>query len=302
MRDLPIRLFSPFAPDILATYPLVSPTTEAWIAPHSLVFSPNEPNTFFAGANGLIAEFDLQRNGEGPVNRTQTSRGRKRGGVHALNDEGMNGIVSAMAINADGILAAGTFTRRVGLYDGNGRGATVGTFDIEQNNVYGDDRGGLGVTQVLWSSCGRYLCVAERGSNGVSVWDIRGTGKSIAWLEGRQAKTQQRLGIDIMGGELWTGGTDGIVRVWKNVGMESGVVSPTWSFQAHDDSIGSTALHPTARVLATCSGHRNMLEPGTELEDEAAISPTSSLSSTCSETSVSCTRQHFDGSLKVWAL
>jgi len=308
LRDLPIRLISPYAPAILASYPLVSPTTEAWIAPYSLVFSPNEPNTFFAGADGLIAEFDMQRNGEEPVASTRTGQGRKRSGMQGLNDVGMNGIVSAMAINGDGVLAAGTFTRRLGLYDGNGRGGTVGVFHIGGDDDLEATRG-RGITQVIWSLCGRYLCVVERNSDGVSIWDIRGAGKRLAWLEGRQARTQQRLYAEVIGDELWAGGIDGKVRVWKGLGTKEGAVSPAWSFQAHSDAIGSATLHPTGSVLATCSGQRhftNATSYDMESEDEGRASSISSLDSPASCSSIASNGHtavlYPDSSLKVWRL
>ncbi|KAL9640919.1 MAG: hypothetical protein Q9204_000486 [Flavoplaca sp. TL-2023a] len=64
LRSLPIRLLSPFSPSILSSYPLISKTTEAYTAPHSLLFSTHDPNTFFAGSANLIAVFDINRNGE----------------------------------------------------------------------------------------------------------------------------------------------------------------------------------------------------------------------------------------------
>ncbi|KAI9852035.1 MAG: hypothetical protein M1830_006827, partial [Pleopsidium flavum] len=40
-RDHPIRLSSALHPSLLASYPLVSPTTEAYITPHSILFTPD---------------------------------------------------------------------------------------------------------------------------------------------------------------------------------------------------------------------------------------------------------------------
>lgn len=170
----------------------------------------------------------------------------------------MKGIVSALAISCEGLLAAGTFSRWIGLYDGHGRGGTVGIFRVEEGEGEGEDAAtGNGTTQVIWSSCGRYLCVVERGSNGISVWDVRGTGRRLSWLRGRMAQTKQRLGVDILGSEIWAGGTDGMVRVWEKLGMAEGDVSPTRQFHAHDDAVSSTGLHPCGSVLATCSGQRH---------------------------------------------
>ena len=135
-------------------------------------------------------------------------------------------------MSAEGLLAAGTFSRWVGLYDGYGRGDTVGVFEVRGDG--GDVGGGKGITQVLWSICGRYLCVVERGSDGIGVWDVRGTGKRLAWLGRRFAMTNQRLGVEVLGGEVWAGGMDGTVRVWDGLGIKEGVVDPVWEFRAHE--------------------------------------------------------------------
>lgn len=53
------------------------------------------------------------------------------------------------------------------------------------------------------------------------------------------AQTQQRLGVDILGSEVWAGGKDGMVRVWEGLGMAEGDVSPTGQFHAHDGTFVS---------------------------------------------------------------
>ena len=220
----------------------------------------------------------------------------------------MKGIVSALGMNMDGILAAGTFTRWVGLYDSYGCGGSAGVFSIATGDE--DEKGsrGGGITQVLWSACGRYLCVIERASDGLGVWDVRGTGKRLAWLRGRGARTQQRLGAEIMGKEVWAGGTDGVVRVWEGLGMKEGVVDPEWEFKAHDDVISSTTLHPSGSVLATCSGQRldPKMVPNVQASESDADRDVSSLSSSNSQSSISSLQrgssQVSDNSLNLWAL
>lgn len=304
-RSLPIRLFSPFTADrILASYPLVSPTTEAWIAPHSLLFNPQEVNTFVAGSESCVSVFDVNMNGDMPVRRMHTTSSR-RGGAGGRGGQGMKGIVSALGMSSEGMLAAGTYSRWVGLYDGFGRGGNAGVFSVGTEDEV--ERGG-GITQVIWSTCGRYLCVVERASDGVGIWDIRGSGKRLAWLRGRNAKTQQRLGVEVMGGEVWAGGLNGMVRVWEGLGMVEGVIDPSWDLKAHDDAISSTTLHPSASVMATCSGQRHSLAPlpeeGLDSESDSDSSSLSSLSSSSSSMSTSSQRlpQATDNSLKLWAL
>ena len=146
----------------------------------------------------------------------------------------MKGIVSALGMSPDGVLAAGTFTRSVGLYDDHGNGGTIAVFPLQSHNDRESGEEGTGITQLLWSECSRYLCVVERGSDGIGVWDIRGAGQRLAWLRGRNARTPQRLGAEVTGHEVWAGGTDGCVRVWELLGTAEGSVDPVWEFRAHD--------------------------------------------------------------------
>lgn len=306
-RSLPIRLFSPFTADrILASYPLVNPTTEAWIAPHSLLFNTQEVNTFFAGSESCVSVFDVNRDGDGPVTRMHTTPSR-RGGA-AGHGQGMKGIVSAMGMSSEGMLAAGTYSRWLGLYDGFGRGGNAGVFSVSTEDEV--ERGG-GITQVVWSTCGRYLCVVERATDGVGIWDIRGTGRRLAWLRSRNARTQQRLGVEVVGGEVWAGALDGVVRVWEGLGMVEGVMDPSWEFRAHEDAVSSATLHPCGSVLATCSGQRHALPPIRDvayLDDESDSDSSSQRSlssiSSISSTSASSKRpsQTTDNNLKLWAL
>lgn len=160
----------------------------------------------------------------------------KGGGV------GIRGIVSALSMqpdvsgNGDSILAAGTWTRSVGLYDAGGLGGTVSTFSVADAADNIAKVGGSGITQTMWSPCGRYLIVVERKSSGALCYDVRVTGKLLSWIEGRKADTNQRLGLDIFDGpqgmEVWAGGTDGYVNIWIDLLHTEGAVSPAWSFQA----------------------------------------------------------------------
>jgi telomerase Cajal body protein 1 len=164
----------------------------------------------------------------------------KGGGV------GMRGIVSALSMQSEeesgtGMLAASTWTRWVGLYDANGMGGTVAQWSVAEAADEHAGVGGAGVTQTLWSSCGRYLCVVERKSGGVLVYDVRVAGKMVAWLEGRNPWTNQRLGVDIFeserGMEVWAGGVDGVVSIWEGVGKSEGAMERAWEWKAHDGEL-----------------------------------------------------------------
>ena len=44
----------------------------------------------------------------------------------------MKGIISGLSLSAEGILAAGTFTRWIGMYDSRGIGGTIGVFELRR--------------------------------------------------------------------------------------------------------------------------------------------------------------------------
>ena len=241
-----------------------------------------------------------------------------------------------MDLSVEGLLAAGTFSRWVGVYDGRsgavGVGEAVGAWDLgvtEKCSVeaeIGVSEGdtmihganaesgigeGAGVTQVTWSACGRYLVVAERGSDGMSVWDVRVSGKRLAWLKGRKAETMQRMGIEVFGHEVWGGGTDGKVRVWKQaLGEKEGVLGPSQAWTAHADTVSAVVVHPYGGVVGTASGSRKEIEGewedsehecGSEdgdqtLEDRSSVQATGIIRPRTTKA-----RSLADNSLKIWA-
>jgi telomerase Cajal body protein 1 len=235
-RDHPIRLNSALAPQLVASYPLVNPTTEAFISPHSLLFTADGAR-FLAGSESLLSIFDLSRPGEGPMASFRT--GRRKGAKLADSGMSMTGILSALATEEQsGILAAGTFSRHVGLYDSRGQGDCVGIFCVEGTEA-DSQIGGSGVTQVIWSPCGRYLYIVERKSEGAMIYDIRKTGQLLSWLEGRKAVTNQRIGVHVASNlgttsqEVWSGGTDGTIRAWRNPHEGEGGQKVSFEWRGH---------------------------------------------------------------------
>lgn len=125
---------------------------------------------------------------------------------------GMEGIVSSMAISSEGILAAGTFSRGVGIIADEGLGECIAVFSLkdaqdqssqrssrqEQELSEQDHLRGTGITSLCWSPCGRYLYIAERQANSIQIYDIRGLGRRLGCLTGRHAKTNQRIGFDVV--------------------------------------------------------------------------------------------------------
>jgi len=249
-RDHPIRLNSALTLQLVASYPLVNPTTEAFISPHALLFTA-DGSRFLAGSESLLSIFDISRPGEGPVSCLRT--GRKRRSSLAVSGMSMTGILSALAIEQQsGILAAGTLNRHVGLYDSGGQGDCVGVFCVDGTEA-DLQIGGSGVTQVIWSPCGRYLYIVERKSEGAMIYDIRKTGQLLSWLEGRKALTNQRLGVHVSsspGGanqEVWAGGTDGMIRAWWN--PHEGEGAQTVSFEQHGHNGICPELMAMSKVL-----------------------------------------------------
>ncbi|OGE55503.1 hypothetical protein PENARI_c004G09108 [Penicillium arizonense] len=293
VRDHPIRLSSALAPTNMASYSLVNPMTEAYITPHSMIYPSVLGGThFLTGSDSLISLFDISRSGnEGPISSIPTIPSKRKqivgGGI------GMKGIVSALAVNpsGDGVLAAGTFTRNIGLYSSNGSGESLGTFSIAKTEA-NRDIGGRGVTQLVWSPCGRYLYIAERKSDGVLVYDIRVLGQMLGHLRGRKAFTNQRMRIDVVPSgpdgshEVWAGGTDGFMRVWRDPIFSAGGKDPDWQFRVHEDAVTSTVLHPMGNVVATCSGQRHYDHDYCSADEDSPVT----------------NARNVDNSLKVWSM
>jgi telomerase Cajal body protein 1 len=262
-----------------------------------------EGTHFLTGTDCLITLFDVSRNGSGPLNRLPTIPSKrhnmKGGGV------GMRGIVSSISLqpqqslSSTSLLAAGTWTRWIGLYDAGGLGGTVANWSVATAADSTAKISGAGVSQTLWSPCGRYLTVVERKSRGVLIYDIRVTGRLVGWLEGRTAETNQRLGVDVFGApggdgksvnetEIWAGGLDGVVKVWKwrgvgNEGDEDMGLAPEREWPAHESAVSGVAVHPSGTVVATSSGQRQEIgdfeeEGDIDSDDASGISETSSRS------------------------
>lgn len=324
-RDHPIQLFylspslastspssattttTPHSP--AAAYPFTKARSETLLSATSLLWpsalggSAAPAQYFLAGSRNLLAKFDVSRPGASsePVLRIKTIPSdrhlSKGGGV------GMRGVVSALGAQpyssspstGTGLVAAGTWTRWVGLYDFGSAGECVATWSVgsaaseplpppshdgslkQDFGTSADGVGGAGITQTIWSPCGRYLVIGERRSRGLLVYDVRVTGRLLARLVGREAvQSNQRVLCDVFpsgggggddgteGFEVWSGTAHdgGAVRVWDGVGTREGAHPPSWGWRAHggdddDDpasTIGSTCLHPSGSVVATCSG------------------------------------------------
>ncbi|OAA77036.1 WD40 repeat-like-containing domain protein [Akanthomyces lecanii RCEF 1005] len=270
-RDHPLHLYHALPteaenPAPLCMYKLMRHETETYITPSSMLW-PSPGTHFFCGSANRIDYFDASRPGSGgPVHTIHTIPSKrhllKGGGV------GMKGTVSALSDSPPGapgagVIAAGTWTRWMGLYDMYRVDKAVANWNIADADTqeFGRNFGGQGIVQTSWSPCGRYLVINERHASGLLVYDIRGNGKLLSVLNGRSCETQQRLTCDTFGSsndgpgfELWAGTESGSVKVWDEVGLHYGVVDPKWDWDASNTPIGSTIVHPSGSVVATCAG------------------------------------------------
>lgn len=233
----------------------------------------------------------------------------------------MRGTVAALAMQdaeAGGLVAAGTWTRHLALYDLQRAGACVATWGVAAAAAEAGV-GGRGVVQTVWSPCGGYLVVNERGAGGLLVYDLRGTKGLVAWLVGRGGDTNQRLSCDVFPGteavggfEVWAGTMGGGVVVWEGVGTREGAVEPTWEWEAHGSAVGSVAMHASGSVLATCSGSwriREEEDTSSSGSDESGSEGSGSDESSSSSRSSSSGRVGYkspfvveETSLKVWSI
>ncbi|KAI8623867.1 hypothetical protein F5Y19DRAFT_344743 [Xylariaceae sp. FL1651] len=351
-RDHPIQLFylAPSPASIgshspISSYPFTKARSETFLTATSLLW-PSPGTHFIAGSRSLLARFDVQRTGDEPLVRIRTIPSErhlsKGGGV------GMRGTVSTLGAqpmdlgNGASLVAAGTWTRWVGLYDFAQAGECVATWSIgaavraataerengnqqKENNEEWDRVGGDGVTQTVWSPCGQYLLICERKSCSALIYDVRVTGKLLGYLAGRDAVGNQRVACDVFPGtsesggfEVWSGTSSGTVKVWEGVGSREGSHQPAWGWDAHRSTVGSTCVHPSGTVVATCAGSWEFPEEDDTLYSEISNSNSSKsdtgsdddsdASESDNETNVSedrmpwMRRRNKESSLKIWSI
>lgn len=289
-----------------ASYLFENPTTEEHRSPRSLAFSL-DGKYFIVGSYNHIAVFDTAQKIRQPISSLNL---RPRKGTLQLDSWSFTrkSIVSALSISTDGLLAAGTLEREVGLYERQGQGSCNLTFGIY-------DGAGTGITGLKWTPCGRYLVVAERQSDEMQVYDIRQTQQKVSTLVGRKAMTSQKLGVDVIhtptGYEVWAGGTDGCVRMWSNPGSQEGLQIPAEEVGTHQGEslkldrrailtvlapVSGVSWDPTGSILATCSGEMYRTH---DYDEEVEASEDSDEGSEGKDSD-----QPFvpDNSLKIWSI
>ncbi|KAJ4353360.1 uncharacterized protein N0V89_005088 [Didymosphaeria variabile] len=252
----------------ITSYKLVDKLTEAVKAPISLAWSPCGAY-FYAGQKNEIAVFDLTYTDD-PVSKIRTipsTRNKLKGGGW-----GFKGDVSALApstTNAE-MLAAGTRSRYVGIYDVQSN-TEITHFPlpgmINGRRIKNDklqDVIGEGVTQLKWSPDGTYLYVAERTSDALLIYDVRNFSLALAHCAGRKALTRQKMCFDVWaqkdeyntGGshEIWAGGTDGKVRVWRNPCLREGAVEADEVIDVGEDPVSNVLVHPYGHAAVVSRG------------------------------------------------
>ena len=126
---------------------------------------------------------------------------------------------------------------------------------------------GDGVSSLKWSPCGKYLYVAERSSDVLLIYDVRNFSLSLGYCAGRKALTRQKLGFDIwnagaspydiegLSHEVWAGGTDGMIRVWRDPYMREGAVEADDVVSVDDGGVpvvGSLVHASGSLAVAAC--------------------------------------------------
>jgi hypothetical protein len=283
----PVNISTP-----LASYKLVNTLTEAVTAPISLTFT-HDGTHFFGGAKDQIVIFDLQETNR-PIHTIATipaRRNKLKGG-----GRGFKGCISALSLSPpstssrDGLLAAGSRTRYVGMYDPvSGTevtsfalpGTTAAGSLVKSRNEHLQHVVGDGVSGLKWSPCGKYLYVAERNADVVLIYDVRSFSLALGYCAGRKAVTKQKLGFDVwnagisspyhgeqdgLSHEIWAGGTDGKMRVWRDAYLKEGAVLPdeVVSVGPEDEPVVAALVHESGSLAVAASGVMRVEEEGNE--------------------------------------
>jgi hypothetical protein len=114
-----------------------------------------------------------------------------------------------------------------------------------------------------------YLYVAERQSDVLLIYDVRNFKMALGYCKGRMAQTKQKLGFDVWGAgaeiyggesgghEVWAGGMDGKVRVWKDPHRKEGAVEADEVVEIGDGDempVVSTLVHSSGSLAVTARG------------------------------------------------
>ncbi|GEM06798.1 guanyl nucleotide binding protein [Rhodotorula toruloides] len=211
-----------------------------------MAFSPNG-SRLCCGFENAIEIFDVSQPGaEGYRLHTTPTRSSR---------QGQKGIISSLAFSfvdsySDSILAAGSFSGSIGLYDISG---PVPLTTLLQPSQTG------GITKLLFHPLSPHLLfAASRKSTHLDVWDLRNTSRtSSSGKLSRQGRTNQRLGFDIDPSGTWlaAGDQDGNLSIFSAQPLPD-QLEPVTTFSLSSEPISTTLFHPFAPLLVTTSGAR----------------------------------------------
>ncbi|GAA5869003.1 hypothetical protein JCM16303_000333 [Sporobolomyces ruberrimus] len=234
VKDHPVHLLDGNDRRIRASYPIID-HTERFVAPTSMRFTPDGLN-LYCGFENAIEIFDVSRPGEEGFRMKTTPNRASRTG-----QKGLISTIDFSPSHGTSLVAAGSFTGTIGLYDTTSPTALVGMLSSTQ-------RGGL--TKVMYHpTIPHLLFAASRQSSYLEVFDLRNFALEPVRLE-RKGRTNQRIGFDIdpTGNWLMTGDQYGSLSFFDT------------SFLAYTDTsepLAPTYTHPIAtRQIVTCSGTR----------------------------------------------
>ncbi|GAA6050921.1 hypothetical protein NBRC10513_000853 [Rhodotorula toruloides] len=245
VKDHPVHLLDGNDRRVRASYPIVD-HTERFVAPHSMAFSP-DGSRLCCGFENAFEIFDVSQPGaEGYRLHTTPTRSSR---------QGQKGIISSLAFSppdssSNSLLAAGSFSGSVGLYD---ISSPTPLTHLLQPSQHG------GVTKLLFHPLSPHLLfVASRQSTHLDVWDLRNTSRtSSSGKLSRKGRTNQRLGFDIDPSGTWlaAGDQDGNLSVFSAQPLPD-QLEPVTTFSLSSEPISTALFHPFALLLITTSGAR----------------------------------------------
>lgn len=242
---------------------------------------PDQDPQLIVGADKTIAIFNYSQSSGFLHRRNLGSTFEK-----SVGPEGptfLSGSISALSCNHQlGLVAAGSHTRGVAIFDDYGTGQNVLSFSMK-----GSDIDGGGVSHLKWSLLRPwYLYVAERDSDCALVYDVRmnvsGSGvgsdalvRPLAIMNGRNAYGQLKLGVALcLSGSHDTthsvddytetvicGGRDGSIRGWENAwatNPDEISMSPSWVRNIDTRAITEILVHPEGGLITCAAGDRRV--------------------------------------------
>eukprot|EP01039_Chlorochromonas_danica_P005321 gene5321-5856_t len=176
---------------------------------------------------------------------------------------GQKGLISCLSFNPDrsACYAAGCFDGSVSIYAEDTPGSVLDICAL-----------GFGVSQTLWSPCGKFLYISGRKHDSIHCWDIRHTKKEIGVMK-RQHSTQQRMtcALDPWGCYLACGDEKGKVLLYDTTTFS---LAQTLSAGCIDDeeknhqAVNCVAFHPYCSLLMASIGSRQFNVEEEEDSDE----------------------------------